>query len=255
MTGPAFHNSALPEDVDNNGVINTVDLLIVLNFLNYLRNQLIVQPGQLTLPITTPPYQAGTPTFDPTGGGVPGQGLYIDVAAPFGEVTTADLNTIVTWLTLNFDPGVGGEGEGEGGSTSLAGAAAAQSGGAAARSSGGSSGTSSSTSVASSAAKSALLAPVALFASPNIVIEERIVQSGPALDDDSWLDSGSDDTLDLVASASPTDEGAIGRYLSIEETTRRRIPYGPLEADAWDDLLSDLSLDVGGLPGDTEDDS
>jgi hypothetical protein len=24
---------------------------------------------------------------------------------------------------------------------------------------------------------------------------------------------------------------------------------GPLDEDAWDDLLSELSLDVGGLPG------
>jgi len=255
LAGPAFHNGAFPEDVDNNSVVNTIDLLIVLNFITFLNGKLILPPpGVLTLPITSPPYQPGTPTFDPTGGGVPGQGRFVDVVAPFGVLNAQDLLAIITWLTLNFTPGGGGEGEteGEGGSASASLAMTSD----ANRSAGGSDsldGSVASSTQAALSAPASLFAAASLYASPSIIIEERVFEPGSALDDDSWLDSGSDDTLDLVASALPTDRYTMGRLMSLEEHSHRRIPVGPLDADSWDDLLSELSLDVGGLPGDTED--
>jgi len=230
LAGPPFHNALLPPDVNNNGFVTTIDLLIILNYLTYLTGQLQVPGPSAPLPVTIPPYKVGTPPIDPTGGGVPGQGLFLDVAPAFGVLNTTDLLAVITYLTNFFDPGGEGEAEGEGGSAPAASLrATGQSAGA--------------------ASSAALFASAPLYASSSITIEERPAATGSALDDDSWLDSGSDDTLDLVAAAIPTDGNVMGRLFSLDEHSNRRTPMGPLDENAWDDLLSELSLDVGGLPG------
>ncbi len=254
MVGPPFHNGFIAEDVNNDGGVDITDLLVALNTLTYLTGQLEVFSPTAPLPVTIPPYKPGTVILDPTGGGIPGKGLFVDVVPTggnFGQVNSQDLLAILNWLTVNFDPGGEGEGEaeGEGGSAGTSFAAAAQS---PTSSSSASSGGDTSTSEGSGA--SALLA-TSLYASPSIVIEERSASSGSILDDLSWLDSGADESLELMASASPSSGAAIGTLLTLEEHSRRRIAMGPLDEDTWDDLLTDLSLDVGGLPGDLEDPS
>ena len=255
MVGPAFHNGNLPEDVDNNGIVNTIDLLIVLNFINFLTNELISAPGVLTLPVTSPPYKPTTPTFDPTGGGIPGQGKFIDVVPDaqgnFGQVSQSDLLAIINWLTINFQPGgggAGGEGEAEGEGGSLPSGAMGLAG--KSPSAGARSGTAVSGGMSSSLG--ALLA-TSLYASPSIVMEERVAEDS-ILDDTSWLDSAADEAADLVVAG--TQSGyAIGQALSLSAQASRNLPMGPLDSEAWDDLLADLSLDVGGLPGGEEDPS
>ena len=249
LAGPPFHNGARPEDVDNDGDRDTIDLLVVLNTLTFLTGQLVVFAPSAPLPVTIPPYKPGTPNIDPTGGGVPGRGLFVDVVPDafgnFGSVDTLDLLAVLNWLSDpgNFDP----DGEGEGGSATSFAMATGPSASAPTASGAGSG----STSAASKSPNAALLATEPFYASPSIVMEER--STGSALDDTSWLQGGADDALDLVAAASPTDSDAVGRALSIDGHARRQSPMGPLDEDAWDHLLTDLSLDVGGLPGDLED--
>jgi hypothetical protein len=72
-----------------------------------------------------------------------------------------------------------------------------------------------------------------------------------SLNDDSWLLSQGEGALDLVAAATPLADDAVSQFLSLDQHSRRKLPVGPLDSDAWEDLLADLSLDVGGLPGDT----
>ena len=125
LQGPEFNNSANPADVNNDGDVTPIDILTVVNFMSYLTGQL--QPGFTTLvlsnPMTVPPYGGPTgtlppPTFDPTGGGVPGQGKYIDVAAPFGILNAQDILGVLAGLAAAG--GVAGEGEGAGESSASA---------------------------------------------------------------------------------------------------------------------------------------
>jgi hypothetical protein len=97
------------------------------------------------------------------------------------------------------------------------------------------------------------LATSSLYASSSVLLEERM-EGGSVLEDASWLDSGTDDTLELVSAGSQGGY-AIGQVLSLSDHANRKLPMGPLDEDAWDQLLSDLSLDVGGLPGEDEDPS
>ncbi|MCI0360028.1 MAG: GEVED domain-containing protein [Planctomycetaceae bacterium] len=254
MAGPAFNNPTLAEDVDNNGIVNVIDLLIEINIITFLSGQLLPGFSVMTLPITSPPYQPTTPTFDPTGGGIPGQGRFVDVAPSggnFGQVDPLDLLAIVTYLTVNFNPGGGGEGEAVGGGGSAPSAAPGSptgSGSSAGAASSGLTAFSTSDADAGSGSADSIFPTAMLFASPSVVIEERLADTASDLGDDSWLDGGTDETLELLATSAPLDSRTLG--LSLSEHASRTVPYGPLDEDAWDNLLDDLSLDVGGLPGD-----
>jgi hypothetical protein len=247
MVGPQFQNGNLAEDVTNDGIVSTFDLLIVVNFWSTLYNRLLPVPGNTTVrvPPTAADYSTPLPTFDPTGGGQPGQGRFIDVDGN-GVINTLDLIRILNYITANFNPGgssegeAGGEGEGE--SVPAARLAAP------------------SPSIVIGAGESADkssgdlgLKPVSLLAAPNIILEVRERAGSVDLGND-WLgDDGDDELFTTVAAAAARDEGSAGRVFQLDEQLRRRVPIGPLEKADWDDLLGELAVDVGGLPGDDDD--
>jgi hypothetical protein len=185
------------------------------------------------------------PTFDPTGGNVPGQGKFIDVDGN-GIVNFLDIQAIVDYITLNFVPEGEGEGEsagdfGEGESAPAMAMAAAST-----------FSTTVGTSRPITGAERDLFA-ASLLAAPNIILEvrERTSEASPLAGD--WTSSSDDDTLAVVAAAAAVNHRTVGRTLSLEEHTRRRVPIGPLDSESWEDLLGELALDVGGLPDEPED--
>jgi hypothetical protein len=97
-----------------------------------------------------------------------------------------------------------------------------------------------------------------LLAAPNIILEVRERASASLAGD--WIGMNDDDTFDkdtltAVAAAAAYDDRSAGDFLSLDQHARRRTPIGPLDDAQWDDLLGELALDVGGLPGDGEDDA
>ena len=203
--------------------------------------------------ITTPaPYKAGTPTFDPTGGGVPGQGLFVDVGrGVLGNFVGSTADSAISLA----DPQLcsrrrrrrrrrrrGWFGQLRHGRAASAASASSEYDSRTSR---------------LATPPSALLASATLFASPNIIIEVR-ERSGSC-----WTPPWLDDVLARFGergharsggSRRSADGYAIGRGLCRSKSNRAAgLPIGPLDEDAWDDLLSELSLDVGGLPGDPED--
>jgi hypothetical protein len=246
LVGPQFQNGDLAQDVNDDGVVSVFDLLIVVNMISTLFSQLDPAGPRypaVTVPPTDADYLNPVPTFDPTGGGQPGDARYIDVTGD-GIVNTLDLLEIVTYIQNNFDPNGEGEGEsasaddGEGESSPTARLAATGQPTFAAPQS-------------STTGNNSLLKPASLLAAPNIILEVRDRVAAPDLSGD-WL--GDDDqVLTTVASAAVIDERSVGRVLSLEDQVRRRVPIGPLDDTQWDDLLGELALDVGGLPGSDED--
>jgi hypothetical protein len=85
--------------------------------------------------------------------------------------------------------------------------------------------------------------PAVLLASPDIVIEERVVaSSGSGAEDPTWLTGGADPLeLALLAADDRNDDDAIGGALGLADLADGDIPIGPLDEANWDDLLADLA--------------
>ncbi|MDX1948229.1 MAG: DVUA0089 family protein [Pirellulaceae bacterium] len=237
LQGPQFNNGLLPGDVNNDGVVNPLDVLTVVNFMGFLRGQLI-DPigGQLTLsvPMTSPPYiNAAAVTFDPTGGGVPGQGKFIDVSAPFGLLTPQDILGVLGSMGT-----IGSGGEGEGPSAALpSGPPAALVGG---------EGEAPAVPAGGGDKRAALqsLATGPVYASSSVVLEQRPVRESrlPSRD---WKPQATAIDLSFV------DAEAAPAWIAAADVAERK--FGPLEESEFDDLLGDLAYDVGLLPGETSD--
>ena len=252
LIGPQFQNGNLKEDVNNDGVVSVLDLLLVINFQTTLFQSLI-SGATVFVPPTAAHYNP-VPSFDPTGGNVPGQGRFIDVTGD-GIVGVLDLSEIITYITLNFVPGGSGEGESQGfGGEGFGGEDVGEGESAPAMRMAAAGSTLATTVVGTRPITPAErdLFTASLLAAPNIILEvrERVSDVSPLAGD--WTSPGDDDTLALVAAAA-VNEQSVGRAMSLEEHARRRLPIGPLEDEAWDDLLGELALDVGGLPDEPED--
>ncbi|MCU0876166.1 MAG: GEVED domain-containing protein [Pirellulaceae bacterium] len=255
ITGPAYHNgnpNTVPADVDNNGVVNILDLLHVVNFLTYLESKLITPGSPLTVPPTSPPYRADDlPEFDPSGGGVPGAARYIDVSdqnpsgTGYGQINLFDLLAVVNYIVANFDPG-DGEGEAapaDGGEGEASPTIAPTTYAAAAT-------TSSSTSSRSSSHRASLVDSATLYAAGNITLEVRERSASPLVETEWEDESDEDDLLALMAAGQAAGVATDDDSLAFDRHLHRQSPMGPLDADSWESLLSELAQDVGGLPDD-----
>jgi hypothetical protein len=214
MTGPEFQNSPNANDVNNDNFVSPIDALIVINFLNSWNP---ITGGNTQLPPQPP-----LPPLDPTGGGVAGQGRFIDVNGD-GLLSPIDALLVINELNRQI---AGGEGEpapeGEGPSQVVA-ATASQP-------------------LAMAAAEGPSI-PAVLLASPDIVIEERVVASSDSgAEDPTWLTGGADPLeLALLAADDRNDDDAIGGALGLADLADGDIPIGPLDEANWDDLLADLA--------------
>jgi hypothetical protein len=229
MVGPEFQNGTLNVDVNNDGFVSPIDALYIINYLSTWLP--IVNGngfGSIPLPPRVPEFDAPVPVLDPTGGGVPGNGRYIDVNGD-GILSSIDAIQVINYIT-NPPPAPAplvGEGEGEGESPSAIPNLALAS---------------SSQSVGGRGFSSA-----ALLVSPDIVIEERSTNPAPTsvvMDASVLLDS--DDSLDLalLVSSSPLAGDDAEQALSLTERLQHDMPFGPLDDSAWDDLLSNLAGDT-----------
>src|SRR5207237_48507 len=106
--GPPFQNPINNLDVNNDGHVTSIDVLLVINFFNFYSRQV---KGNIPLPFTSPPFPAPAPVIDPTGGGVPGNGRYLDVN---GDGSMSSIDALLLINAINT-PGAAGEGEGESG--------------------------------------------------------------------------------------------------------------------------------------------
>jgi hypothetical protein len=253
--GPAYHNgnpNTVPADVDNNDVVNILDLLHVVNFITYLQSKLINPGDPLTVPPTSPPYRANDmPDFDPSGGGVPGAARYIDVSdvnpsgTGYGQINVFDLLAVVDYIVANFDSG-DGEGEApptDGGEGEASPTIAPPTYAAAAT-------TSSSTASRSNSHRASLVDSATLYAAGNITLETRERSASPLVEP-VWEDeSDEDDLLALMAVGQAAGVATDDESLAFDRNLHRPSPMGPLDADSWESLLSELAQDVGGLPDD-----
>jgi hypothetical protein len=241
LTGPTFNNPLLAQDVTNDGIVSPADLLTVINFIIFLGSPTVrdysVDPdgaGPLTnstlfLPPTSPGYFTPAPTFDPTGGAVPGHGKYVDVAVPFGILNAADLLSVVNYMIANFN-GAGGEGE-----APPAAAMASTTAPAAAKAAD-----------APATAAASLQTSAVLYASSSVVFEQKPASPDSTLAGEALLPQAAGESLDLSFVGAPVGPA----WTDLADQARRKLRTGPLDDQDWDGLLGDLALDVGGLNGD-----
>lgn len=221
ITGPPYQNQKKNTDVDNDGAVAPIDALLVINFLNAW--SILVGPGKnIPLPPRQPEFPPPVPGLDPSGGGVPGRGRYIDVDGN-GFLTPLDALLVINELNSKTG-GFGGEGEGEASfaANSLIAASATNA------------------ALSDSEGTSSLI-PAVLFASQDIVIEER------ALDP---LGSA----LSQVGQEQQVHDLAVKAILEPSALLTSRKPAGPgdeellysrLDEPSWESLLSDLADDEG----------
>jgi hypothetical protein len=225
ISGPPFQNPTKNTDVDNDGQLAPIDALIVINFLRSYSE--LVGPGNnIPLPPRKPEFPDPVPALDPTGGGVPGAGRYIDVDGN-GFLTALDALLVINELNANRG-GAGGEGEGSG-ATMVAASAGAEG--------------ESSADAALAADNSAASVPAVLFASSSIVIEERAASPRAEV-----LTQFSTEQLfhDLaVRTATESDEflGPVKSSVLEDETLYSRLDEEP----SWESLLDGLAGDEGRL--------
>ncbi len=221
LVGPQFQNGVNQLDVNNDTAVSPIDALLVLNFIHFLSQQLLIPGGNLPLPITSPPYFSTTPPIDPTGGGIAGQGRFLDVN---GDGFLSGLDALLVINKLNEPP------EGEGESAPLLAAGALPAGAAATR-------------------NDSPAIPATLLAGPSIEFEvrETAVASPAGIAADALQDAENSQLgLALLAldqasrrahrgPQTPTDVLDLDDELSV----------GPLAESSWDDLLTGLAHDRG----------
>lgn len=108
VAGPPFQNPANNLDVNNDTFVAPIDALLAINYLNIFNS--MVAGASIPLPPTSPPFPAPPPVLDPTGGGVRGNGLFLDVNGD-GFLTPIDPLLVINFLNSRIASG--GEGEGE----------------------------------------------------------------------------------------------------------------------------------------------
>jgi hypothetical protein len=157
VAGPPFQNPANNLDVNNDTFVAPIDALLAINYLNIFSS---MTGGNIPLPPTAPPFPAPPPVLDPTGGGVRGNGLFLDVNGD-SFLTPLDPLLVINFLNARLTSSGEGEGEAAGSSAALPSPAPA----------------------ASPTSGSALVAgntptiPPVLLAAPNVVFELRPASS------------------------------------------------------------------------------
>ena len=94
LVGPEFQNPILNVDVDNDGFVSPIDALLVITYL-FQWDPLV--NGNIPVPPRTPEFTAPVPVLDATGGGVAGDGRYIDVNGD-GFLSPADALEVINYL-------------------------------------------------------------------------------------------------------------------------------------------------------------
>jgi hypothetical protein len=222
LVGPEFQNGTLSEDVNNDGFVSPIDAILIINYL--FAWMPIVNGSTIPLPPREPEFDAPVPVLDPTGGGIPGDGRFIDVNGD-GILTPTDAIVVINYLNNPPAPASLPEGEGEGESPAPALAAAAP--------------------TAGGPGQRSALDSSALLVSPDIVIEEQtattVANSQTLL---AAAQLAGDESLDLANLAAASLEGdETGKSLRLTDTLDQEMPFGPLDEAAWDDLLGDLAAD------------
>jgi hypothetical protein len=230
MVGPEFQNGTLNVDVDNDGFVSPIDALLVIN---YLFSWLPIVEGNgfsnIPLPPREPEFDQPVPVLDPTGGGIAGDGRFIDVNGD-GILSPVDALIVINYLNNPPAPAPLPEGEGEGEAPdALVAADGSVAGGA-------------------SYHGSSKFAAAALLVSPDIVIEERSADSTTV--SKTLLDAvqlAGDESLDLAALAASATLGGgkVGQALRLADRLDQELPFGPLDDLAWEGLLDDLAADSG----------
>jgi hypothetical protein len=233
VAGPPFQNPANNLDVNNDTFVAPIDALLVINYLNIFNS--MVAGASIPLPPTSPPFPAPPPSLDPTGGGVRGNGLFLDVSGD-GFLTPIDPLLIINYLNARLRPS--GEGEGEGSAVPLAAGLAPATSSTAAASAVTSSGP------VSTAGNVPTIPPV-LLAAPNVVFELRPTSGAAATTPLSPPASSTDPSDPLLASPElltavlpPSWSDGLDKWGSkkSQETS-----------EDWEDLLDALAADqVGG---------
>jgi hypothetical protein len=217
VSGPPFQNALNRLDVTNDGFVAPIDALLIINYLNAWR-PIVGTTGHTNIPLPprTPEFPSPVPVLDPTGGGVPGRGRYLDVDGD-GFLSPLDILDVVNFLNANHVSGEG-EGEGEGESALMAGSASLSGG-----------------------SDVPTLIPDTLLVSPDIVIESR--QPVLAQPTASLLPLASQqqvhDLALLTTSAAGKSSTAFAANQSLD-----KVAYGPLEEPTWENLLADLATDT-----------
>jgi Dockerin type I domain/GEVED domain len=214
--GPPFQNSRNVLDVNNDTFVSPIDALLIINFLNFYSR--LVVGGNIPLPPTSPPFPAPAPVIDPTGGGVAGQGRYLDVDGN-GFLTSVDAVLVINYLNSvavsSASAAAGGEGEGAAAPVAIA----------------------SATSIQSSSLAANANAPAVLYASSSVVIEDRERVSSTRqilfIQDQALLAIGPE--MGPVAPKSDAADFRAGRL--------SKDGNGDAGGPTWDELLTDLAHD------------
>jgi hypothetical protein len=213
-------------DVDNDGFVAPIDALLVINYLFAWLP--LVGNNPIPLPPREPEFSPPVPVLDPTGGGLPGEGRFIDVNGD-GFLTPSDAFIVINFLNNPPAPAPLPEGEGEGEAPEAPqGSSAPMVGGSSKRSASG-------------------LDSMALLVSPDVVIEERSLDT--AASSTSLLTAvqlAGDESLNLAALAAVVTPSGdeIGQALRLTDQLDQDLPIGPLDEAAWNDLLGDLAIDA-----------
>jgi len=226
LVGPEFQNGTFNIDVNNDGFGSPIDALLVITYL-FTWGPLVEANGfaNIPLPPRTPEFDAPVPVLDATGGGVPGEGRFIDVNGD-GFLSASDALEVINYLNNPPAPGPlafgAGEGEGESPEASFVGASSPDS--------------------PASFRSASALSSAALLVAPDIVIEEVSVGSSNS---EEPADLTDDDELDLAALAvlTPMSSDELSQSLRLSDHLDQDLPIGPLDEPGWDDLLGDLALD------------
>jgi hypothetical protein len=80
LVGPEFQNGINRFDVDNDGFVSPIDALLVITYL-FAWTPIVEGNGffNIPLPPREPEFDLPLPVLDPTGGGIPENGRFIDV--------------------------------------------------------------------------------------------------------------------------------------------------------------------------------
>jgi hypothetical protein len=242
LVGAEFQNGISKFDVNNDTHVNATDVLIVINFINFFKTQLI-DPinGTMSLPITSPPYMASTVTnysFTGLNGGAPGDGRFVDVDGN-GILNAIDVLNVINELNSPTFTGGSGEGAGEGEGEGPAALAASPLTSAPA--------VLTAASQESKAGPLQLSAPAVVYASSSVVFEQRPTDVQSLSDDESW-DTDASDALDLAILAHSPGQSSDDVGLALSLNDAESLPVGPLDEQSWDDLLSGLAADQESRP-------